>query len=142
MNSLIYRSCHNGVIESGDYWNQQGLEHQSCTRSSTELFDSTADLNTSRSTKDETFSRLDFLVAAKKGRPFNKKKNNPKKCLTEMLRVPCSTGRVSFTAAPDSFLRALSMLTTLSSRPLAPHRATSIRASSPESLARLLCTPD
>ncbi|XP_032785867.2 acetylcholine receptor subunit alpha-like [Daphnia magna] len=57
MNSLIYRSCHNGVIESGDYWNQQGLEHQSCTRSSTELFDSTADLNTSRSTKDETFSR-------------------------------------------------------------------------------------
>ncbi len=59
MNSLIYRSCHNGIIESGDYWNQQGLEHHSCTRSSTELFDSTADLhNTSRSTKDETFSRL------------------------------------------------------------------------------------
>nr|CAH0100300.1 unnamed protein product [Daphnia galeata] len=55
MNSLIYRSCHNGIIESGDYWNQQGLEH--CTRSSTELFDSTADLNASRSTKDETFSR-------------------------------------------------------------------------------------
>lgn len=58
MNSLIYRSCHNGIIESGDYWNQQGLEHHSCTHSSTELFDSTADLNTSRSTKDETFSRL------------------------------------------------------------------------------------
>lgn len=59
MNSLIYRSCHNGIIESGDYWNQQGLEHQhSCTRSSTELFDSTADLNASRSTKDEIFSRL------------------------------------------------------------------------------------
>jgi hypothetical protein len=58
MNSLIYRSCHNGIIESGDYWNQQGLEHHSCTRSSTELFDSTADLNASRSTKDEIFSRL------------------------------------------------------------------------------------
>ena len=58
MNSLIYRSCHNGIIESGgDYWGQQA-EHHSC-RSSTDLFgdDSTAELNLSRSTKDETFSR-------------------------------------------------------------------------------------
>lgn len=61
MNSLIYRPCggsqHNGgVVESGDYWGHADSRH-SC-RSSTDLFDSTADLNTSRSTKDETLSRF------------------------------------------------------------------------------------
>lgn len=104
MNSLIYRSCHNGVIESGDYWNQQGLEHQSCTRSSTELFDSTADLNTSRSTKDETFSRLAFLVAAKKGRPFKKKNKSQKMsdrdATSSMFNGPCQLhGSAGFISA-------------------------------------------
>ena len=55
MNSLMYRSC-NG-LELGEpsvLWDR--LERHSC-RSSTEFFDSTGDLNTSRSTKDESISR-------------------------------------------------------------------------------------
>lgn len=52
----------------------------------------------------------------------------------EILPVPCSTVRVSFTVALDSYRRLalLWMLTMRFLRPLAPHRAMSIRASSPE----------
>ena len=55
MSSLIYRSC-NGLElgESSVLWDRH--ERQSC-RSSTDFFDSTADLNTSRSTKEESISR-------------------------------------------------------------------------------------
>ena len=43
MNSLVYRPC-NGVIESGEFWEPRQSGH-----SSTDLFDSMAELNATRS---------------------------------------------------------------------------------------------
>lgn len=47
MNSLVYRPC-NGVIESGEFW-----ETRQSGNSSTDLFDSMAELNAARSSKDD-----------------------------------------------------------------------------------------